>query len=63
MSAELEAAFHTTFDRQLADLRTTSEQQRDAINGIYNNIGQLKTGFDARHAVLTTRVRSADVCR
>ncbi len=56
MSAELEAALHTTFDKQLADLRTISDQQLDVINGINNNIGQLKMGFDARHELLKTRV-------
>ena len=56
MSAEQEAAFHTAFDRQLAELRAVSENQRVVINGIYNNLGQIQKGFDTRHAVLTTRV-------
>ena len=56
MSAEQEAAFHSAFDRQLAELRATTESQRDVINGIYNNLGQIQKGFDTRHAVLTTRV-------
>jgi anti-sigma factor RsiW len=56
MSADQEAAFHTAFDKQLAELRVASERQRDVINGIYVNLGQIQKGFDARHAVVTTRV-------
>jgi anti-sigma factor RsiW len=56
MTADQEAAFHTAFDRQLAELRAASESQRAVINGIYVNLGQIQKGFDARHAVLTNRV-------
>jgi hypothetical protein len=56
MSAEQEVAFHTAFDRQIAELRAVNERQKDAINGIYNRVGDIQKGFDLRHAVLTTRV-------
>lgn len=56
MSAEQEVAFHAAFDRQLAELRATTDKQRGVIMGIYNNLGQIQKGFDTRHAVLTTRV-------
>ena len=56
MSADQEAAFHTAFDRQLAQLRAASESQRDTINQMYVNLGQIQKGFDLRHAAVTTRV-------
>lgn len=56
MSAELEAALHRTFDKELADLRAQGDRQFDAINAIYNNLGQMKMGFDVRHDFLKTRV-------
>jgi len=58
MSAEQEVAFHNAFDRQLAELRAATESQRDVINRIYVNLGQYQKTFDARHAILTTRVGS-----
>ena len=56
MSAEQEVAFHTAFDRQLAELRAANDRQRDAVNSIYVNLGQIQKGFDLRHAAVTTRV-------
>jgi len=56
MSAELEAALHRTFDRELSDLRAQGDKQFDAINAIYNNLGQMQKGFDVRHDFLKTRV-------
>lgn len=56
MTADQEAAFHTAFDRQLAELRAANERQRDAVNSIYVNLGQIQKGFDLRHAAVTTRV-------
>jgi len=56
MSAELEAALHRTFDKELADLRAQGDKQFDAINAIYNNLGQMQKGFDVRHDFLKTRV-------
>jgi anti-sigma factor RsiW len=56
MSADQEVAFHTAFDRQLAELRAATENQRAVINSIYVNLGQIQKGFDTRHAVLTNRV-------
>ena len=48
MSADQEAAFHTAFDKQLAELRAASETQRLAINSVYVNLGQIQKGFDLR---------------
>jgi anti-sigma factor RsiW len=56
MSADLEAALHQTFDKQLADLRAVNEKQVIAINAIYNNLGQLKMTFDTRHELLKRSV-------
>jgi len=56
MSADQEAAFHTAFDKQLAELRAASETQRLAINSVYVNLGQIQKGFDLRHAAVTSRV-------
>jgi len=56
MSAEQEVAFHTAFDRQLGELRATNDKQVDAINALYNKLGQMQVGFDIRHEFLKTRV-------
>ena len=53
-----EAALHAAYGKQIADLRAINDRQIDAINAIYNNLGQIKLGFDTRHAALATRVNN-----
>jgi len=56
MTADQEGAFHTAFDKQLAQLRAATESQREAINSVYFKFDQMQKGFDLRHAVVTNRV-------
>jgi hypothetical protein len=56
MTADLSASLHESFGRQIAELRAGNDKQVEAINAIYNNLGQLKKGFDLRHDALKITV-------
>ena len=56
MSAEQEAAFHTAFDRQLAELRAQTNAQTEAISIINHNFEQYRKSFNISHAAMSQRV-------
>lgn len=56
MPADVAAALHTEFDRQLTELRTMNDAQRETINQIYANLNQFRMTFDTRHELLKRTV-------
>ncbi|HXT69561.1 MAG TPA: zf-HC2 domain-containing protein [Vicinamibacterales bacterium] len=56
LPASLTAALQTEFDRQLTELRTMNDTQRETINRIYANMKSYQMTFDTRHELLKRSV-------